>query len=306
MSFAAPGFYVIDEAAYHADPAPKPSLSSSIVTKIVTETLADAKQAHPRLTPPDPDDDDDNKKFDLGSVAHTLLLGKGATIAVCDYKDWRTKAAQEDRKAALAAGKQPCLLSVFEKAEAMAAAARQQLADDPENFDAFTDGVPEQMALWQEDTQHGKMWCRALLDWRMADNRRIYDYKTFAPGADPERFVTYLAREGRDIQDPFYARGVAAIEGCDWREVAFRFVVQGTDPPYALSVIQLDDGSREWANDRVEWAIRRWADAAKTGRYRGYVPRTYHVGIPTWAAMNWDDKVAAAAAADALLAGQPA
>jgi hypothetical protein len=300
----APGFYEIEADAYHADPAPKPSLNATVITKIVTETLADAKQAHPRLTPrePDEEEEDDNKKFDLGSVAHELLLGRGSGIQVLDFDDYRKGDAQKARKEAIANGLQPCLRKLYEKAEEMVAAARLQLADDPENEDAFTNGRPELVALWQEQTQHGKMWGRAMIDWLMNDRRRVYDYKTFKPGADPENFAKYLAREGRDVQDPWYSRGVAAIEGVDWREIDFRFVVQGTEPPYMLSVVQLDPGSREWSNDRVEWALRKWADAARFGRYRGYVPRTNIVSLPTWAAMDWEQRVQTDQLAEQMLA----
>jgi hypothetical protein len=299
----APGFYEIEADAYHADPAPKPSLNATVITKIVTETLADAKQAHPRLTPPEPDEEeeDDNKKFDLGSVAHELLLGRGSGIQVLDFDDYRKGDAQKARKEAIANGLQPCLRKLYEKAEEMVAAARLQLADDPENERRLHQRPPRGGALAGADPARQDV---GPGDDRLADERadRIYDYKTFKPGADPEGFAKYLAREGRDVQDPWYSRGVAAIEGVDWREIDFRFVVQGTEPPYMLSVVQLDPGSREWSNDRVEWALRKWADAARFGRYRGYVPRTNIVSLPTWAAMDWEQRVQTDQLAEQMLA----
>jgi hypothetical protein len=66
----------ISADAYHADPAPAPSLSSSIAKTILHQTPRHAWFEHPRLNPNfEPKDD---SKFDLGSVAHELLLGKGA------------------------------------------------------------------------------------------------------------------------------------------------------------------------------------------------------------------------------------
>jgi len=300
---AGPGFYTIDEAAYHADPAPTPSLSSGIVSKLITGTAADAQYAHPRLTSADPEDDDDNTDFDLGSVAHELVLGRGSGIHVIDAKDWRTKAAKEQRAEAIEQGLQPCLLKTYRRAEGMADAARHQLADDPENFEAFVKGEPEVGAFWIEQTTSGPIWCRSLIDWKMPNNRVIYDYKTFKPGADPEHFVEYLCREARDIQDPFYSRGVAMIEGCNWDEVTFRFVVQSPDPPYLLSVVELasHQGGREWSYDRTQWAIDRWARCLKTGQFPGFVPRTYHVGIPTWAMMRWDERFLSMRNADDML-----
>ena len=141
------GFHQISEEAYHADPASSPSLSSGVLSKVVGSTLAEARWAHPRLNPLY--ESEDSTKFDLGSVAHTLLLGKGQEIAVIDAGDWRGGDAKKARATAIGQGKQPCLIGVFEEAEGMAARAREQLADDPDNRDAFTDacGVAEQVAI---------------------------------------------------------------------------------------------------------------------------------------------------------------
>jgi hypothetical protein len=306
VEITGPGFYDLPAEEYHADPAPRPSLNAGVITRILTDTLADAKQAHPRLKDAslEPDEEEDDKKFDLGSVAHELLLGKGSGIEVLDFADYRSKAAQEARKAAIANGLQPCLRKLYVKAEAMVAAARQQLADDPENSDAFTNGTGEVVCLAQHQTQHGKMWGRCMLDWRMNDGVRIYDYKTFKPGADPEGFVKYLAREARDIQDPWYSRNVAAVLGCDWTDIVFRFVVQSPDPPYMLSVVELPADDREWSSERVDWALRKWADAARSGRFRGWVPRTNYVGIPTWAKVDWENRVHSDRLAEEMLAAE--
>ncbi|TKD50552.1 PD-(D/E)XK nuclease-like domain-containing protein [Sphingomonas baiyangensis] len=294
----APGFYDLPAAEYHADPCKRPSVSSGIISTIVDRTLADAKWKHPRLNPEL--EEEDRTQFDLGSVAHELLLGRGSGIVVIDADDWRTKAAKEGREAAIAAGRQPCLTKVYEQAEAMAAAARQQLADDADNADAFTNGVPEQVAIWMEETSAGAIYCRSMMDWRMNARPAIYDYKTFAPGPDPDGFVKYLFREARDVQDPFYSRGLAKLIECDWRDVEFRYVVQDPKPPYTLAVIQLDEQAREFAHERTMWAIERWASAGRAGRFEGYRPRTHYVAPPSYEMVAWAAKRQADEFADAL------
>jgi hypothetical protein len=52
-----------------------------------------AWHAHPRLNPDYRHDDD--TKFDVGNIAHKLMLGRGKDIVVLDFDDWRTKAAKE-------------------------------------------------------------------------------------------------------------------------------------------------------------------------------------------------------------------
>lgn len=298
------GYYQMGDEQYHADPAPKPSLSSSIATKLIKETAADAKYDHPRLTPEQDrleEDEEDTKKFDLGNVAHFLLLGKGPELEVCDFKDWRTKAAQTARNEAFANGLQPCLAKTFERGQNMADAALRWLADDPDNADAFGEdtGQSEVTVLWQEPVfrdrpEPPKMWMRAKLDRLMNDKRRIYDYKTFKPGADPDAFIKGIVRESRDIQDPFYSRGVAALEGCSWEEVSFRWIVQCPEPPYTLSTIELfhepgkDNSDRAWSYDRSQWAIDEWARCAAASRYPGWTPRTHYVGVPAFAKTSWE------------------
>lgn len=293
-----PGFYDLPADEYHADPCKRPSLSSGVLSTIIDRTLADARQKHPRLNPDlEPED---STKYDLGSVAHELLLGRGSGIVVIDADDWRTKVAKEQRDEAIAAGKQPCLAKVYDNASAMTEAARAYLAEDPENRDAFTNGYPEQVAACQLPTSSGPIWCRAMMDWRMADAPRIYDYKTFAPGPDPDGFVKYLFREGRDVQDPFYSAILAEIEGIDWQQVEFRYVVQDPNPPYVLSVVQLDEQARAFSRARMDWGMERWAAAGRAGRWEGYRPRTHYVAAPAYEMTNWEAKRLADELADAL------
>lgn len=300
LRVAGPGLYDnLTDAQYHADPAPGPSLSCSLAAKLITETAKSAWYRHPRLNPGF--EEEDEKKFDLGTTAHALLLGKGAELHIIDADDWRKTEAKKERAEAIEAGKQPVLLKLYEKASAMAEAAREQLADDPENYDAFTDGKPEIAAVWQD----GGVWCRSQIDWLMNDRRRIYDYKTFAGerGADPEAFVDHIVRQGKDIQDPFYSRGVAALELGDpmaWFEISFRFVVQDPKPPHLLSVVELPSQAREWSMERVEWAIGRWHDCMAADRWPGFAPHTYVVGVPAWAQMKWEERRRGIELADAV------
>ncbi|AYJ85755.1 hypothetical protein D3Y57_06950 [Sphingomonas paeninsulae] len=293
-----PGFYEMRPERYHADPCKRPSLSSGIISTIITDTVADAAYKHPRLNPEI--ENDDKTAYDLGSVAHELLLGRGAGIVVIEADNWTKNDTKAQREAAIEANKQPCLRKVYDQAEAMVKAARIQLADDPENRDAFVEGVAEQVAIAQLPTAQGKLWCRSMLDWRMTDAPRIYDYKTFAPGPDPDGFVKYLFREGRDVQDPFYSMILAEIEGCAWNDVEFRYVVQNPKPPYVLAVIELDEQARQFAKQRVEWAMERWAKDGRAGKWSSYRPRTHYVAAPAYAFTAWDAKMLADELADSL------
>lgn len=299
MRLATPGFYDISDADYHADPSAEPSASASLLAVALDKTLADAWWHHPRyngeFAP------DDNTSFDLGSVAHALVLGAGPTIEPLPYDDWRKDIAKAERGAALLEGKLPCLQRVYDQASEMHEALRGQLSGT-ENSPAFSDeGIAEQTALWHQETDFGPLPCRAKLDWRHKTEGLIYDYKTFAPGADPANFGKYLFREYRALQDPFYSMGVAALLSLNWTsEVSFRYVVQSPEPPYVASVVQLDDDARELAWRQTVWALNQWAGAAKQGRWPGYRPRTHFISAPPWGLTDWDNRMAADEHAEAL------
>ena len=80
----------MDEATYHGDPVPGGSLSSTGARKLLPPScpaLFRWQQDHPVH----------KDVFDFGSAAHRLVLGAGPEIALLDYDNMRTKAAQEER-----------------------------------------------------------------------------------------------------------------------------------------------------------------------------------------------------------------
>lgn len=294
------GFVDIDAEHYHADPAPRPSMSSGLLATIVTGTIAEAKESHPRLTPSD-QPEKDNKQFDIGTVAHTLVLGKGREIDVIDADAWTTKAAKDARAASKAQGRTPVLAKHHEQAEAMRVALFEQLAGIKGEEDTFTPeaGVAEQAGFWQEQTPAGKMWGRALYDWRANGRLVIRDYKTYNGqlGADPDGFIKGIMGTGKDVQDPWYSRGMAAIIGAEsgetipWEAVDFKFIVQDPNPPYLVAVVALND--RAWSGERCQWAIDRWSAAAKANLWRGFVPTVHYVDPPSWAKAQWEARMLA-------------
>lgn len=292
-----PGFYDHDEATYHADPCVEPSLSSGIAAQLVIGTPSQAKHKHPRLNPDF--EVEDQTKYDLGNVAHELVLGRGKGIRVIDAEDWRKKATQEERDEILAAGGTPCLAPVYEKAAAMRAALFEQLACDAENREAFQPdkGKPEQALYWQHRPLHAPrlIWCRALLDWRVTDRPVIYDYKTFAgeKGADPEAFVKHIVSAGRDVQDPHYSSGLAAELGLSIDDVVFRYVVQEPKPPFNAVVVELDAATKAFAHERWTYAVEKWAQCRAADQWPGFPPRTHYAGAPGWAQAQWADKMLA-------------
>lgn len=266
-----PGVYDIPVEQYHRDPVEGGSLSCSGSRKLIPPSCP-AKfryaQDHPG--------EDHAPHFDVGSAAHTAVLGEGAEIVVIDAPDWRTKAAKEQRDAAYAAGKTPLLAGDYEVVEAMAAALREH----PIAGRMFVPGKgkPEQTLVWR-DERTGIMR-RALLDW-LPDTGRIFaDYKS-ARSAYPEDFRGPADKYGYAQQASWYLDGVQAL-GLAGDDAAFVFVVQEKEPPYVVSVIELDSLSLRIGNQRNRAALSIFQHCTETGVWPGYGDDVALVSLPNW------------------------
>lgn len=264
-------------AEYHADPAEIPSLSASIAHILYTRSPLHAWHAHPRLNP-------DyqpvvHEKFDVGTVVHALLLEQRdptEVIFAVDAKDWRTKAAQEQRDEARAAGLIPLLTSQIVDVSAMLGAVRAQLDALTIEPAPFTMGHPEQCVMWEDDGVH----CRALIDWLHYDHATVDDLKTTSASASPFAWPRAMFSMGKDMQARWYQRGIKALTGT---EPEFRFVVAETSPPYALTVFSLSPAAAAIADAKIDSALATWKRCLETGRWPGYAQDVHFAEAPPWA-----------------------
>lgn len=272
-----PGIYPdMDEATYHADPLPEPSLSSSIVKLLIERSPLHAWHAHPRLNPEHKSKN--SRAFDLGKAAHKLLLGKGAEIVVVPFADYRPAAARELRDMAWDEGKTPMLEDEWGKVQRLARAVRSQIERHEDAQDAFL-GNNEVSVVWQEDNG---VWCRCRPDGfpkAIGHGAIIDDLKTTKTAARPETFGSRTFWDlGYHISAAWYLRGIKAVTGVDMR---FRFIVAEIDPPHAVSVIEMTEQAYEHANEMIETAIETWGHCLRTLRFPGYSRRVEFVSPPT-------------------------
>lgn len=284
------GLHDIPEAEYHRDPTIQPSLSHSVAVTLLEKSPRHSWVKHPRLNPAH--EAEHSAQFDLGKLAHAMVLDDGRGIAVIDASDYRTKAAKEARQSARDAGKIPVLAGNLPAVEAMAAAFRAQLAAS--DLAGIMDrGRPEQTLIWQEDTKHGAIWCRCRLDWYACDTlgkpigNVFLDYKTTGQSAAPEAFGKTLFNLGYDVQWAFYRRGIQVVLKVE--DPVFVFACQETTPPYALSLNTLDPAAQDMADKRTEAAIEQWAWCLKHDAWPGYNRRTAHLSAPAWWRMREEE-----------------
>jgi hypothetical protein len=272
-----PGVYEMTDADYHADLVPGGSLSVS-GARLLLPPSCPARYAWQREHPPTP-----KPEYDRGHGAHRLALGVGPTIRVVDADDWRTKAARQARTEAHAAGEVPLLAADYTDLVAMVAALR----DHPiagELLDP-TRMVPEQSIFWR-DPETGIMR-RARIDAvsqpDTAGPPYLVDYKTTRSG-DPEHISRALWHYGYAMQADWYITGNTAVELAD-PEAQFLLIVQETEPPYVVGVMQPDDTALHIGHLRNRQAIDIYRACTTAGRWPGHVPETEirYVGLPPWA-----------------------
>jgi hypothetical protein len=278
------GIRVIHAAQYHNDEvADAPTLSASIANLLLNRSPLHAWTAHPRLNPNFVPADD--SKFDVGTVAHSMLLEGTANVDVCTYPDWRTKDAKEARDVSRASGRTPLLAHQFEEVLGMCNA----VADQLQAFDAdpvpLTGGKPEQTMVWQ-DPGTG-VWCRARIDWLHDDLSAIDDLKTTTRSAHPEAFAKNLYSYGCDVQAALYLRGINATRERRDHRTHWRWIVVETSPPYGLSVIEPGPAVLELADAKVDAALKLWAECLERDSWPGYPTKVATAELPAWEEARW-------------------
>lgn len=277
-----PGILTITEDQYHADEikSAAPSLSASIAKILYSSTPLHAWTQHPKLNPRFVREE--KEMFDLGTVAHALML-QGIDIAVVfDLDDWRTNAAKEARTLARSAGKIPILRKHWTRVQEMVQAGKRQIAAHKEASDAFTDtGKPEQTITWTDDHD---VVCRARMDWVRNDFTRIVDYKGTGTSVNPEGIARFAISQAWDIQASFYLRGLRKIDpqGLTNKHRDFLFIVQEDFPPYALTAVGMGPDFL-WAGEKkVQRCIDVWAECLASNKWSAYPDRIVYPVLPVW------------------------
>lgn len=280
-----PGIYTDMAAAdYHADPAPAPSLSQSLAKILLAKSPLHAWHAHPRLNPDYVHDDD--TKFDIGNIAHKMLLGRGKEIAVLEgFNDWRKDAAKEAREAAAKVGKIAVLGKTAARADRMVNAARAQLELRGLGDLFGADGDSEVVVAWQE----GPIWLRQMIDW-LSDDRLIFaDYKTTDESAAPAALARKMVNDGWHIQAAMGERGLDLVTGTGGRR-KFLFVVQEATVPYALNVVEVGADPLVMGRKMLDAAVNTWTRCMRADRFPGYPLDIVTPEFPGWAEQQWLDR----------------
>jgi hypothetical protein len=271
-----PGVYEMPHAEYLADPVPGGSLSSS-GARLLLPPSCPALFRHYQGNPPE-----STAVFDFGHAAHELVLGAGPGLALIPFDDWRTSAAKAARDKAYARGQTPLLTAEYKQVQAMAAALREHPIASA-LFDPERGGKPEQNLFWEADG----IWKRARLDWLplISDRPIISDYKT-ARSADPGSFAKSVASFGYHVQAAHYLEGLQMLTGAYG---AFVFAVQEKEPPYLVTVCELDATALRIGQEQARRAAEIYRDCSDAGVWPGYSSEVELISLPSWAAREFQE-----------------
>ena len=232
-----------------------------------------------------------NKRhFDYGHAVHTRVLGDGTEIVRIQADDYRTKAAQDAKKQAYAEGKTPLLRDeVDEVGDIAEAVLKHPLAR--RLFEADTT-IREQSMFWQDPETGIYLRCRPDSRFTAPSGRVMcVDLKSLI-SANPDAFGKTADNNGYHQQHPFYLDGLQAHDLAD-ETSTFLFVLVEKEPPYLVSVVELDDEAVQVGRDRNRRAVDLFASCTQTGLWPGYSTAVEAVSLPYWSVKQHIEEYAA-------------
>lgn len=279
-----PGFYTdMNEEDYHTQKLlDEPALSYSIAKVLVNQTPMHARYLHPKLG------NGKSKKssaaMDKGSLAHSLILGKGKDIFVMpeEFTDFRKKAAQDLSQQKESEGKLVVLQSAIDECSELVAAFNMQMKET-EFSDSFFDATCEsEINLYWRDPDFGVLM-QGMIDRFNKKTPIIFDLKT-TTDASTKEFEKKIFNEAYHIQNAFYRRGVNALLPELENKTRFVFLAIESSPPYALNCMELSGMAESIADLDADNAISKWSECLKTNKWPGYMisPRPNEAYPPTW------------------------
>lgn len=273
IAITAPGVYDIDADDYHRDPVPGGSLSSSGARKLMRPGCP-ALFRYERDHPPAP-----KRTFSFGHAAHKMVLGVGPKLTVIEHDDYRTKDARKERDEAFAAGEVPLLEWEYAKVKEMAAALRKHPLASA--LLAPGQGTAEATLIWRDEATG--VWRRARPDWMphpRAGRLVVPDYKT-TEAVDPDSVRRSMYRYGYHQQGAWYLDGLQALGLADDQAI-FALIFQGKEPPYLVTVLQVDAESLTLGRRRNRRALELYAECVATDTWPGYGDDAIVTRPPAW------------------------
>jgi hypothetical protein len=224
-------------------------------------------------------------------------LRQPTEIAVLDYDDFKSKAAQAERAAAQERGAIPLLKADHAQAVAMVDKARAALSSNYHpairaltGDTAETFSGNEVTAVWRD--RCGDNWARARMD-RISitgDHITIIDYKTTELSVEPDAVARAIYNNNYHFQDAFYRRATRALfPEIDRHELKldFLFIMQEQEPPFEITVARVDAAGRVIGEKMVSDAFLLWRKCMAENWWPGYPGGIVEAEMPAYVDTRW-------------------
>ena len=273
-------YHDLPEQEYHSQTGEETPLFSYSTAKVLNEKSAyHAYLQHPLLgneksLPTEP--------MIKGSILHGLLLGGGPKVSVLNFDNYKTKLAQETKKAVIAEGKIPILeikMAVIYEAKNKIIEQIKELA--PYFFE------PHESELSVRWTMDNGVKCQSRFDWIKPETGLIIDLKTISAD-NHTKLDTHILNFGYDIQEAMYMQ----CANKTWPDMAGRFkwefIFVEPEPPYMVSVVETDTSMSWLGESKVKRAADKWKECLESGVFPGYGRQM--VSAPGWAVSREEGK----------------
>lgn len=289
-----PGVYALPIEVYHGQPTVGPSISSSGLRTIWSQSPAHYfvdSALNPKRAP-----QPDRPAFALGRLAHKLLLEGSDGLAdefvtrPEQWSDWRTKAAQEWRDGQIAAGKTVITDADLAAVTGMA----ESLARHPLVEAGILDGFVERSLFWK-DAETG-VWLKSRPDVVPRASGLFSDLKTTNSVADSD-LERSLADFGYHMQAGLVGMASEAVLGRPMEEFALVWVEKA--PPHCVRVTVLTGEDLDRGRQQLRRAIDQFAECVATGEWPGPGGSrrdAEYLTLPPWAAKQIDQRLEVIAA----------
>lgn len=289
-----PGVYALSMAEYHGDLCVGPSISSSGLRTIWSQSPAHYWYDSP--CNPNRPEPKERPHFSIGRAAHHLLyLGRKGfdaefVIRPSKWKDWRTDAAKEWKAEQIKAG-----LTIITDAEleAITGMARS-LAAHPLVKSGILDGAVERSLIFKDEKTGA--WLKSRPDNIPSSSGLFADLKT-ADSVSDDSLERSLASYGYHMQAALVGMASEALLGRPMEEFAFVWVEKA--PPHCVRVTVLTGADIERGRMQLRRSIDQFAECVATGEWPGPGGTrrdAEYLTLPAWAVKRIDQRLEVAAA----------
>lgn len=265
QTITAPGCFVgMDMARYHGQPCDGPSVSSSGLRTIWSESAAHfyaRSSLNPNRKP-----QRDSEAFAVGRLAHKLLLegrdGLTDEFAIrpdC-WSDWRTKEARVWKDEQTLAGK----TVITEEDLAVVTGMAESLARHPLVKAGILDGKVERSLIWK-DAETG-IWIKSRPDVIPNASGLVADLKSTTSVTD-DALAKSMASFGYHMQAAVVGMALEQVLGLQMEDFALVWVEKAE--PFCVRVTTLTPEDLERGRRQVRAALRIMARCLETGHWPG-------------------------------------